>query len=209
MLEADGAADEYALGRARDARQRRHAVARRGRGMKALAACSYHWAWCHGGPIARSSWCGRVRGTGAAERCVGGGMGRSSPGVAFVRFWVADRIGRWSVLVFGAKWFFDAGRLEELRKPGLSCGAGPQGPARDLLNKAGCDGGRAGPHGSSPSCPGSIARLPTSDLGGTAAQREAPASLRGCPPTQACAAGRVIPPPSQSTWDATRRCMGG
>ena len=58
--------------------------------------------WCHGG-LSRAG-----RGVGAfatRARCVGGGVGRSPPSVAFVRCWVAGRIVRWFVLVFGAKWF--------------------------------------------------------------------------------------------------------
>ena len=58
--------------------------------------------WCHGGP----SRAGRGVGAFATRaRCVGGGVGRSPPSVAFMRCWVAGRIVRWSVLVFGAKWF--------------------------------------------------------------------------------------------------------
>ena len=58
--------------------------------------------WCHGGP----SRAGRGVGAFATRaRCVGGGVGRSSPSVAFMRCWAAGRIVSWSVLVFGAKWF--------------------------------------------------------------------------------------------------------
>ena len=55
---------------------------------------------CHGGP----SRAGRGVGAFATRaRCVGGGMGRSSPSVAFMRYWAAGRIVRWFVPVFGAK----------------------------------------------------------------------------------------------------------
>ena len=50
---------------------------------------------------ARWLWCGRIRDAGT--RGVGGGVGRSSPSMAFMRSSAAGRIVRWFVLVFGAK----------------------------------------------------------------------------------------------------------
>ena len=43
---------------------------------------------CHGGPVARWSWWERVCDAGTMR--VGGGTGRSSPSVAFLRHWAAD-----------------------------------------------------------------------------------------------------------------------
>ena len=82
--------------------------------------------WCHGG-LSRAG-----RGVGAfatRARCVGGGVGRSPPSVAFMRCWGAGRIVRWSVLVFGAKWFPGFAAVNYLRD--ATCrAAGPSGHAR-------------------------------------------------------------------------------
>ena len=81
---------------------------------------------CHGGP----SRAGRGVGAFATRaRCVGGGMGRSSPSVAFMRYWAAGRIVRWFVLVFGAKWFPGFAAVNYLRD--ATCrAAGSSGHAR-------------------------------------------------------------------------------
>ena len=63
------------------------------------------------------------RGVGVLARLARGvdvGVSRSSPSVAFVRYWAAGRMARWFVLVFGAKWF-SAGslRLAGARQQGI------------------------------------------------------------------------------------------
>ena len=212
MLGADWAADEYALGLARDARQRRHVVARRRTWHITLAACSYHWAWCNGGPIARWSWCGRVCGMSAAERCVGGGAGRSSPGRGLrVCFWTVDCIGQLVRTVFWRQMVRWASRVDRSMWPTSTQGpelvaARGQDPAcalPNLENLVGDDGVRGT---SRPQPPPSEIRYtaPSSIFGMTAAQRGASAPLRGSPLTQADAAGRVISPTSQSRL-GTRR----
>ena len=65
-----------------------------------LAARTSHWARCQGAMVGRSraGRGGRARGAGTAERCVGGGVGRSSPGMVFMRL-------GWRVaLAVGAYW---------------------------------------------------------------------------------------------------------
>ena len=69
----------------------------------ALAVCPSHWARCRGAMVGRLR-AGRGVGASATRaRCVGGGVGRSSPSMAFVHSSAAGRIVRWLVLVFGAK----------------------------------------------------------------------------------------------------------
>ena len=129
MLEAGWTAAGCAFGPARAAHLRRHVVARRGR---------VNMDWQHGrlighdamAPHGGLSRAGRGVGAFATRaRCVGGGVGRSPPSVAFMRCWGAGRIVRWSVLVFGAKWFPGFAAVNYLRD--ATCrAAGSSGHAR-------------------------------------------------------------------------------
>jgi hypothetical protein len=107
MLEAGWAAAESAFGPACAAHPRRHVVARRGRGKTgrdgSMGVSLDRMPWCHGGPSRAGHGVGAFA---TRARCVGGGVGRSSPSAAFMWCWAAGRIVSWSVLVFGAKWFF-------------------------------------------------------------------------------------------------------
>jgi len=90
MLVAGWAAAEWAFGLACAAHPRRHVVARCGRGrtgwqrgrLNGQDARMPWWA------VARWSWWERVCDAGTMR--VGGGTGRSSPSVAFLRHWAAD-----------------------------------------------------------------------------------------------------------------------
>jgi hypothetical protein len=201
------------LGLARDARQRRHAVARRGHGTS---------RWQLARIIGHGAMAGRSR--------AGRGVGAFAEWAQQNAAWAVARVdrrpdvasvcasGRWialaslSVLVFGAKWF--GGRVESIGRCGRQVHRGRSSsrrgvktqPAPCLENLVGDDGVRGTSRPQPPPSEEGVAVRYTapSIFGMTAAQRGASAPLRGSPLTQADAAGRVIPPPSQSRL-GTRR----